>query len=159
MKKSILTLLLLTFILGNSFGQWYTKKYQVSDINLLSEKQMEESIKDSKNSSLAGILTAGIGGLIYILGSNSVFELSDNPTLLEQLMGKKGINDCAMVMGAGMMGAGVIVSISYEGRIGKIKSALSKKTPSTGSIRISPKLFPNRYTGSMQPGILMTLNF
>ena len=158
MRKSVFVLLLLINTIGNSFGQWYNKKYQVSDIDQLSDKQLQESLKDSKNSSLGSMVVAGLGGVVWLLAANQQFELPDHPTLLEELMGKKGMNDVAYVIGVGMVAGGIIGSISFEGRVGKIKSALSKKG-ATGSVRISPMILSNHSSHSRVTGLLLTYKF
>ena len=158
MKKVGFILFLVVIINCNSYGQWYNKKYHVSDIDLLSVDQLQKSLKDSKNSSLSSIGVAGLGGLLILGGANQWFELPDHPTLLEELLGKKGMNDIAYVVGVGMVAGGIIASIGFESRAGKIKSALSKNG-ATGSIRISPMILSNHSSRSRLPGLLLTYRF
>lgn len=158
MRKSLIILFLLIITTGNSFGQWHNKKYHVSDINLLTVDQLQKSLKDSKNSSLGSMVVAGFGGVIWLLAANQQFDLPEHPTLLEELMGKKGMNDVAYVFGVGMAVGGIIASIGFESRSGKIKSALSKKG-ATGSIRISPMILSNQSLRSRLPGLLLTYRF
>ena len=158
MKKACIFLFLLLFINCNSYGQRYDKKYHVSNVDLLSVDQLQKSLKDSKNSSLSSMGVAGLGGFLILGGANQWFELPDHPTLLEELMGKKGMNDIAYVVGVGMVAVGIIGSISFESRIGKIKSALSKKG-ATGSVRISPMILSIHSSRSPLPGLLLTYRY
>ena len=127
MKAILFVLFFLVIVNCSSYGQWYNKKYHVSDIDLLSEQQLRESLKDSKNSLLGSMIVSGLGFGICLLAENQQFDLPDHPTLLEQLMGKKGANDMAYVIGACMVVGGIGATISFEGRIGKIKSLSAKK--------------------------------
>ena len=158
MRKSVIVLFLLIITTDNSFGQWYNKKYHVSDINLLSVEQLQKSLKESKTSSLGAIFVACFGGFLVIGGTNQLFDLPDHPTLMEELMGKKGSNDMACVVGAGMVAGGVLASINFESRIRKIKVAINKKAE-TGSIRISPMILSNNSSGLRLPGLLLTYKF
>ncbi len=158
MKAILCFLLLLVILVDNSFGQWYNKKYHVSDIGQLSDQQLQESLKDSKFNLLGSIIVAGLGGGFCLLAANQQFELPDHPTLLEQAIGKKGMNNIAYVTGAGMVVGGIIALISFEGRIGKLKLALSKKRV-TGSVRISPMILSNHSSPSHLPGLLLTYKF
>lgn len=159
MKKIIiiLSLLLISFI--NSYGQWYVKKYQVSDINLLSREQLQESLESSRKGILYSGLVGGMGALIYVLGKNKLFDLPDNPTFVEQLLGRNGINNLTAGFGAALFAGSAISAISYMERVGKIKTALNKKGQSFGSVFIAPKVFSNDHMESYQIGVSLTCNF
>ena len=159
MKKSIIVscLLLLSFI--NSNGQWYVKKYNVTDINFLSREQLEESLGKSKNALLFSGCIAGSGGLFMILSIYVHPGMSEDPSVFEQLIGDKGIDNILLYAGAGMLVGGTIASIVYLGRVGRIKSVIKKNYPSVGSLDISPAIILNSYTRSYSPGFTLTYNF
>ena len=159
MKKIIIILSLLIISFTNSYGQWYAKKYQVSDINLLSKEQLQESLVSSRNGILYSGLAGGMGALIYVLGKNKLFDLPDNPTFVEQLLGRNGVNALTAGVGAAIFAGGVISTISYMERVGKIKTALNKKGQSFGSVYIAPKIFSNEHLASYQIGVSLTCNF
>jgi len=159
MKKMIIILGLLLISFTNSYGQWYVKKYNVSDINLLSREQLQESLKNSKTGILYSGLVGGMGALIYVLGKNQLFDLPENPTFVEQLLGRNGVNALTAGVGAAIFAGSAISAISYMERSGKIKTALSKKNHSLGSVYIAPKIFSNKDLKSYQIGVSLTCNF
>ena len=159
MKKLIIILILLLISFTNSYGQWYVKKYQVSDINLLSREQLLESQVNSRNGILYSGLVGGMGALVYVLGKNKLFDLPDNPTFLEQLIGRNGMNNISAGIGALLFAGSAISAISYMERAGKIKTALYKKGQSSGSVYIAPKVFSNDLLKSYQIGVSLTCNF
>ena len=159
MKK---TVGILIFLICNCIvvqGQWYTKRYKVTDINQLTKIQLDESLRNSKNDMYGSMAVMALGGVVYTLGHYSVFDLSDNPTLLEQLMGKKGVNDAAMVIGAGLVIGGFISVVSSNSRVNKIKAALSKNFPALGAVRLLPAVIANIATRTVSPGVSLAINF
>jgi hypothetical protein len=159
MKKVIIILSLLLLSFTNSYGQWYVKKYHKSDINLLSKEQLQESLESSRKGILYSGLTAGMGTLIYVLGKNKLFDLPENPTFVEQLLGRNGINALTAGVGAALFAGSAISAISYMKRTGKIKTALSKQRQSFGSVYIAPKIFTNDHLESYQIGVSLTYHF
>ena len=119
-----------------------------TDINSLSKEQLEESLGKSKKSLILSECIAGFGGTIFFVSKYIGFDESENPTLFEELVGGKGMNNIAVVTGAGMLIGGTIASIVYLGRIGKIKSVINHNYPSLGSLNISPTSILNSYTHS-----------
>ena len=159
MKKIIIVSCLLVISFVSLYGQWYVKKYNVTDINSLSKEQLEESLGKSKTGLLYSGILAGLGGVIFLAGKYSGVYESENPTFFEELVGEKGMNDIAMVTGAGIIIGGTIAGIVHMGRIGRIKSVLNYNYPSLGSLNISPTVILNSYTHSFCPGFTLTYNF
>lgn len=159
MKKTILVscLLLISFI--SSYGQWYVKKYKVTDINFLTKEQLDESLSDSKKDILTcgGVILAG--GAVFAIFKYLHPGMSDDPTLLEQIMGDEGVNKAGMISGVAIVAAGTIAGIAYIGRTGKIRSTINKNYPPVGSLNISPAIISNSYTRKASPGIALTYNF
>jgi hypothetical protein len=158
-KKIILALCFLSIAFINSSGQWYAKKYIVSDINLLSKQQLEESLNTSKKELLYSGVVAGMGGVVLLLVKHFPYVESDESTFWEQLLGERAINGMGIVLGAGMIAGGAIAGIVYLVRIGTINSTLSRNYPSVGSLHISPTIILNSKTQSYSPGISLTYNF
>jgi hypothetical protein len=159
MKKLILVscFLLMSFI--SSYGQWYSKEYIVSDINLLSKQQLEESLQTSKKDLLISGAVAGMGGVVLLIVKYFPYVESDESTFWEQLLGERAINGMGIVMGAGLIAGGVIAGIVYLGRIGTINSTINRNYPSAGSLHISPTIILNSNSQSYSPGISLTYNF
>ena len=158
MKKSILILSVLLFSFNNSYGQWFVKKYQVSDINQLSRSQLEESLENTKGNLLTSGVIAGIGGSICLVSAFSAWSFED-PSFFEQLIGDKGMSDILTGVGISFLAGGTIAAIGYMDRKGKIKSAIQRNFPPTTSFRISPKMILNNYTASYGMGLSITYNF
>jgi hypothetical protein len=159
MKKLILIpcLLIVTFI--SSYGQWYVKKYNIQDINLLSLEKLDESLTESRQNLLISGIATGSGGLLFIVFKFLRPGMSDDPGWIEELLGDEGVNNIGMVAGAGIFAGGAIASIVYMGRIGSIKTAIRKNYPSLGSVNISPALLLNNYTKQFSPGLRLTYIF
>lgn len=159
MKKIIIAsyLLLISFI--NLHGQWYVKQYKVSDINFLSKAQLEESLGKSKTGLLFSGLIAGTGGAIILISRYFPYQLSEDATFIEQLIGEKGMNDIGFACGAGFLIGGTIASIANLGRIGRIKSVINNNYASVGSLNILPTAILNSYTKSFCPGFTLRYNF
>jgi hypothetical protein len=158
--KILFSVLFLLFIsICNSYGQWYVKKYQVANINLLSKKQLEESLVDSKKSLAASGIITGMGGVMCLISKYSSWAPDENPTLIQQLMGEKWKKTSATIVGAGLLAGGTIACIVYFARIGKIRTAIHKNYPATGSWKITPNIFSNQYTSTYPGGITLTYSF
>jgi len=158
MKKSIVILSILLFSFGNSYGQWYVRKYHVSDINQLSGKQLEESLEKTRGDLLNSGVIAGFGGCICIISAFSAWSFED-PTILEQLIGEKGMSDILTAFGAGLLAGGTIAAIGYMDRKSKIKSAIQKNFPPGTSLHILPKMILNNYTATYSLGVSIAYNF
>jgi hypothetical protein len=159
MKKAIIVSFLALMLIVNSYGQWYHKKYQVTDINLLSKEQLEESLKISKSNLLFAGCTAATGGAIFLLFKYLKPGMSDDPSVIEQLLGDEGVNKAGEIFGLGVLIGGSIASIAYIGRVGRIRSVLNKNYPALGSLKISPVVILNSFARSSSPGFRLTYNF
>ena len=159
MKKVILVTFLMLVSLFNSSGQWYIKKYQVTDINFLSKGQLEESSANSKTGLKASGIIAGTGGIFFLGFKYLRPGISDDPSVIEQLLGDDGVNMVGMIISGGILIGGTIASIAYLGRIGRIKSVIHRNYPSSGLLNISPAVFLNSYMRTPCPGLRLTLNF
>jgi hypothetical protein len=159
MKKLLIFISLLLAAMFNSYGQWYVKKYQVSDINFLSEQQLNESLENSKKNLLASGIVACMGGCIFLVSQYGSLEPDDNPTFVEQLIGEKGMNKIAEVTGAGLLAGGSIATAGYLVRIGKIRSVINKKFPEVGSLKISPGIILNSHSELYHLGVFISFNF
>ena len=157
MKKLMIVISLL-ILSSFSQAQWYYKQYQVKDMNQLNLPQLNESLKTAKNNVLGSGLTAVFGGCLFLLGKNSMVTL-DNPTLLEQLIGEKGMNDICAGVGAALFVGGTIAFFGYLERVGHIKTAIRQNFPITGSLHLSPGIFYNNYTASYRMGVSVAYNF
>jgi hypothetical protein len=159
MKKVIISAFLLLIYVINSSGQWYVKKYQVTDINFLSKVQLEESLQNSKKKLLFAGCTAAMGGAAFLISKYLKPGMSDDPTIIEQLLGDDGVNKVGMITGAGLFIWGSIASIVHLGRIGRIRSVINKNYPSVGSLEISPAIILNGYARSYSSGFSLTYSF
>jgi hypothetical protein len=158
MKKILLISLLVLTPFLRSNGQWYTKQYQVSDINSLTQEQLSESLIKSRSGLLVSGCVFGTGGVIYLLFRYLRPGMSDDPSFFEELIGDEGVNNIGMAVGIMTMTAGVISSVVYLGRIGRIKSTISRNYLAT-YLKISPAMYVSRNSRTACPGLTLTLNF
>ena len=158
MKKImlVLSLLILSTI---TEAQWYTRKYKVTDINLLTKEQLEASLKDSKNATLFSGITAGIGAGLFMLSKYDVWESDENPTFLEELIGKQGMHNIYAGSGILLLAAGTVAFFGYLERSKNIKTVMRKNFPPLGYIHFSPKINYNKFSSSGNFGFLLTYNF
>ena len=159
MKKVIISAFLLLIYVINSSGQWYVKKYKITDINFLSKVQLEESLQNSKNKLLFAGCTTAMGGAAFLISKYLKPGMSDDPTVIEQLLGDDGVNKVGMITGAGLFIWGSIASIVHLGRIGRIRSVINKNYPSVGSLKISPAIILNGYARSYSAGFSLNYSF
>ena len=157
MKHLVLILALL--ILSNySNAQWYTKKYYAKDINQLTREQLNESLHDSNtNLGISGV-AVGLGAVVFVISKYNLWT-NDEPSLFEQLVGEKGMNDIYAGAGIAIMAGGLIAFLSNVERIKNIKMAMRRNFPPLGQIRFTPKIDYNRYTASGNFGVSLTYNF
>jgi hypothetical protein len=159
MKNSVIISCLLIFSIINSYGQWYVKKYNVTDIQSLMREQLEESLQESKKNLVFSAVIAGFGGTIFLAGRYIGFGESEDPTFLEELLGEKGMNNIAMGIGAGMVVGGAIASVAFLGRNCRIRSIINKKYPSLEGLNIAPAGVFNNHTKSFCAGVTLTYAF
>ena len=158
MKKLMLVLSLL--IVSNlSNAQWYNRKYKVNDINLLTNEQLNESLRASKNALLVSGCTAVIGGCFLLANKWNLWVSDTNPSFLEQQIGQKSMHDMYGGVGFGLIAGGTIAFFGYLERTKNIKMAIHRNFPHISSIHITPKVDYNRYTFSRDLGLSLTYNF
>jgi len=159
MNKCYYVFFLVFISVNNIFGQWYVKKYQVSDINSMTKPQLEESLVNTKSDLLISGGIAGLGGIMIVIFNYLKPGMSDDPSFIEQLIGDQGVNKVGVAVGFGFLAGGTVASIVYLGRIGSIKSAIRRNYPFDGSLSISPDIIKNRYSSLTSPGIRLTYSF
>lgn len=141
MKKVIAGLFLFMLTLLSAEGQWYTRQYNVSDINQLSKPQLELSLVHAKTNLLTSASVSGMGVIGWVI-------LSYAHT------GIIGSYICG-----GIFIGGAVFSIGYIERIAKIKSAIRRNHSSAGSVSIAPAIIKNTYTRTCSAGVALTYNF
>jgi hypothetical protein len=141
MKRIIFGFCLFMLTLFSSYGQWYERQYNVTDINQLSKAQLELSIEDAKNNILTSSLVGGVGGIGWL-----ILNLAHEVIIASYIC-------------AGVFVGGAVVSFAYWKRIVKIKSTIRRNYPATASLNISPSLILNKYSGVYCSGISLKLNF
>ena len=161
MKKVATLFFLLSLFFTDSIGQWYEKKYNVSDIDFLTREQLEDAKHDSKNGVYVSLVAGGLGGLAILLENLMPYSLEDeeDPGFFEQLLGDKGMHKVIIGTGIGLAGVGTIACISYLGRLGTINSALNRNFPDGSSLTVTPAIELERYSHSLCPGLMVTYSF
>ena len=161
MKKSIIVICLVLFYYTSSEGQWYVRKYNVTDINALSKEQLEESLRVTKTDMYVSAVIAGLGGLIITIEALTPYDIEEdeNPTLIVQLLGEKNTSNGIKIVGAGIMVGGTLAFLNYLGRNGRIKSTLNMNFPSSGTLNLSPTMVMGRSIQSVCFGINLTYHF
>lgn len=161
MKKAIIILYLLVWGYGSLEGQWYVKKYNVTDINALSKEQIQESLKVTKSNIWVSTGVALLGGIMlgmeYLVPYD--YESDENPTIIEQLLGEENTSNGIKIAGAGLIAGGLIGILVYFDRYSKIKSTFNMNFPSSGSLILSPALVMERSSQSVIPGFTLTFHF
>jgi hypothetical protein len=87
------------------------------------------------------------------------FGMSEDPGVIEQLLGDQGMNVVFDVLGTGIIAGSIVAGLVHLDRIGKIKSVLKLRNSSLGSLNISPSLYLNNYTRSFSPAMTLTYRF
>ena len=161
MKKVIIFSGLLVMCAFDTYGQWYVEKYDVTDIDYLTQPQLEESIQNSRSGVYGSLVIVGMGGAILLLERLFPYreEDDDNITLIESFLGEKGMHIVTVASGAGISAAGSIAGIVYLGRLGTLKSALRRNFPYEGSLSLSPSIIQDRTSHNLYPGITLTYKF
>ena len=157
--KNAIIIFLLILASNSSYGQWYVNKYKVTNINMLTKEQLDESLKASKKNLLVSGIVAGMGGCIFLVSIYGTWTPVEDPTLLEQILGDKGMNAIATATGVALLAGGTIAAAVFLGRTAQIKYVLHKNYPSTGSLNISPTLVYGKYSASPGLGVSLTYNF
>lgn len=154
-------ILILSFLLFSnlSIAQWYTRKYKVTDINLLTKEQLNESLRDSRNGLLGTAGCAVLGGCFLLANKYDLWESDTNPSEFQKLIGKKSMHDMYGGVGVALIATGTIAFFGYLERCKNIKMAIHRNFPPLGSIHIIPKIDYNRYSLSGNYGLSLTYNF
>jgi len=154
--KIFIVSFLLSMLFINLSGQWYSREYQVSDINFLSKEQLEASLKETNSRLLGAGLVAVAGGLGILAGKLTLRHgLDEDASWFEEIMGARFMGKTYIVLGAGLAAGGTIAGIVYLGRRGNIKSALYRNY----GLDIEPSVIQDSNTGSLYPGVTLTLKF
>jgi hypothetical protein len=157
--RPVFTISLLLILSLSSHGQWYVKRYNVNNINLLSREQLNESLKESRTELLySGIISAGGVG-VFFAGRYLPYEITDESSVIEQLFGEKGMKKVLMVTGAGIAAGGAIAAVVCLGRIGRIKSVINEYYSLTGPFEVKPAVIVNSDMHTYCPGITLTCYF
>lgn len=160
MKKTIIFQGLLVLFAINTYGQWYVNKYDVTDIDYLTQQELEESIQDTRKGVYGSLVVMGMGGAIALIERFFPYEADDeNMTLVESILGEKGMHKVTIAGGVGLSIIGAGVGIAYLGRLGTLKSTLRRNFPSEGSLSLSPSLIVDRTSHNLYPGVTLTYNF
>jgi hypothetical protein len=159
MKKTTSAMYLLLLLTVNLHGQWYVKKYNVDKIDFLSREQLDESMKESKTDLLYSGIISLTGAGAFLAGRYLPYEITDESSFIEQLLGEKGMKKVLMATGIGIVAGGAVASIVYLGRIGRIKSVINEYYALGGSLNISPALIMNCNSQSFCAGLSLTYNF
>jgi hypothetical protein len=156
-KLTISLLLMMVFI--NTSAQWYQKTYGVDRIDLLSDTQMDEAEVHAKTIATNGAITICIGGVSCLAGYLYISKgLGEDPTFIEELLGPKVIGRGLVILGIGTAATGAVIGMVGLIRKSSIQGARNRYNPE-GNLNITPILFTNYKTGSVNPGISFTLNF
>lgn len=160
MKKIILGLILLIIAIADSYGQWYSKQYGVTDLNFLTKEQMEASMHDASFGILAAGAAAGIGGLIIWAGKSTLKNgLGEDPTFIEDLLGSEFIGKASIILGAVTVTGGAIAGLAYFIRHETIRSAISRNYGPAASLSLSPSIITTGIKRSSALGLTVSVNF
>jgi hypothetical protein len=159
MKKIFLASILLTLSFIGSYGQWYVKKYNATDINQLSREQLQESWGNTRRSIGISAICGGAGIATFVLIQLFPIEPDENPTWMEEIFGYEWENYLFKIVSAGLAVGGTIAFIVYLGRNVSIKSAIRRNFPASGSLKISPAMVLNYGTRTYCPGIRLSFSF
>ena len=159
MKRIIIVMSALLFISADACSQWYVKQYNVQDISLLTEQQLEESLKNARDNVYVSLVVSGVGGVVVLLTVLFPYEESEESTLVEELLGEKNVNNLYIAGGVALAAGGLVAAITYLARMGTIRSELEDPFSSSGSFSLEPAIFIERSSNNILPGLTMTFRF
>lgn len=159
MNRLILVAFIISLLSSESRGQWYMKEYNVADINLLSREQLEESLRESKTNLLYSGIVSVAGAGIFLAGRYLPYEITDESSFFEQLVGEKGMKKVMMASGIGIAAGGAIAAVVYLGRTGKIKSVINEYYSFKIPFELNPAIIVNPDLHFYCPGFILTCNF
>ena len=161
MKKAIIVSGFVVWSAINANCQWYVEKYLVTDIDYLTQWQLEEALKDSKKNLYISLGAMGLGGVLVLLENLQPYteEDDDNVTLMETIIGEEGMH--LIIIGSGIVLSigSAVASFVFLGRVVTLNSALRRNFPSAGSLSLSPALILEESSHNMCPGVKLTYNF
>jgi hypothetical protein len=99
------------------------------------------------------------GVALFLVGRYLPYEIDDESSFFEQLIGENGMKKIMMATGVVTFTGGAIAGIVYLARIGKINSVINQYYSLNGTIQIMPVLIVNNPGQSLSPGISFTYNF
>ena len=141
MKKIIVGLLLI-FIVLSANAQWYTKKFNVSNLNELTKEQLDlalshanSNIRTGKTLTFTGLGIFAIGGILFSSGLNDMSHDSWND--FNNDMSKSAIGLIAMTAGVVVDAIGIPFWITGKTRKNDIEIALVTYKP-TASLGVGP---------------------
>lgn len=159
MKNLLVTVFFLVILSIPVSAQWYKDKYHVRDLNDLSIVQLTESRSAAKNGVYVSLGCLGLGSLAVLAGLYLPAEPSDDPTFLEQLIGPKGMSYLAAGIGVVFVVGGAIGTMVFSGRLIQVNSAIRRNFPEARSMRFTPGVIKDRYSGRYLPGATLTIRF
>jgi len=159
MKRMIIVISALIFISADACSQWYVKQYNVQDISLLNEMQLEESLHNTRNNVYYSLILSGAGGAMVLLAVLLPYEETEESTFVEQLLGEKNVNNLYIAGGVAIAAGGIVAAITYLARMGTIRSELEEPFSNSGSFSLSPSLFVVKPSNAVLPGLTMTFRF
>jgi hypothetical protein len=160
MKQIITATCLLILTAMNSSGQWYVRKYNVSDINFLTREQLEQSLLNSKDKLAGAAIFTGIGGALVLGGIYALHhEPDEEASIIDEILSSDFMGKTYIVAGTGIAIGGAIACFTYLGRIGRIKLTIYDNFPSQESLTISPVIIRNYYNRSNCPAFRVTYTF
>lgn len=159
MKRIIIVLSIVACISADACSQWYVKKYNVQDISLLNEQQLEESLQNARNNVYTSLFVSGVGVVVVLVAVLFPYEETEESTFVEQLLGEKNVNNLYIAGGVAIAAGGLVATITYLARMGNIRSELEGPFSYSGSFSLEPAVFIERSSNNILPGLTMTFRF
>jgi len=158
MKKQIIISILFFAILCNSSGQWYYKKYKVTEISDLSSLQLEESLENEMLNLRVSRYFVFAGACGLAAGTVMIANNSATPVL----PGEDPSNFMAglyFTAGLGFAAGGLAYAIVSRKHINHIKTAQRQLILNGSSLNIHPEFLPGRRNEKFVPVISLFLSF
>lgn len=157
--KKLLVIIVLFGAFGHAYGQWYVREYNASAICFLTGPQLDKALHNSKIGLLGSVVVAGMGSYIIVFSQYGNLVKDDNPSFVAEVLGVKGMRTLITSLGAGLLAGGAAGCIINLDRIIKINKVIEFRSSTTGSLRISPGIMVDNYTGALRPGISLSCTF
>lgn len=158
--KRLFSTFFISFILYLSlYGQWYTKKYGVTDIRDLTDIQLRTYLSESKYLARTGGGCIVFGGLMIVVTKTTYKNgLPDDATLAENLLGSRFMKALLNIAGLGLIGGGVIAGEIGLRRSGIFKEELNERKLTGTSLNLRPVVL-NDNNGFLYPGLSFSIQF